>query len=255
MPVTTTPSGHVQPSPRSRSPQGYTALRVTSLAAGSLLGLVALAALAAGGWATWADNTQRDAAGYLTSSSHPLATPSYAITSHRIDLVSSDVLDASSILGKVRIQATAIDPTKAVFIGIAPRASADRYLAGVGRAVVTSWTVGSIGSQEQAGGAPAKVPTEAAIWDASVSGTGTQTLTWKPHSGNWMAVVMTRDASPGVAVTANAGATIPDLGWVATGLFAGGGLLMVAATLLVAVPIVKASRSPASSRSIPGAII
>jgi hypothetical protein len=73
--------------------------------------------------------------------------------------------------------------------------------------------------------------------------------TWKPHSGNWMAVVMNRDASPGVAVTANAGATIPDLGWVATGLFAGGGLLLVAATLLVAVPVVRASPRPAPTWS------
>ena len=249
MPVTTTPGGHVQPVPIARSHQGYTALRVTSVVAGSLLGLVSLAALAAGGVATWADNTQRDSAGYLTSSTRTFATPSYAITSDRIDLVHSDVLDASSVLGKVRIQATTIDPAKSVFIGIAPRAAADRYLAGVGRAVVTSWATGTTGSRLQAGGAPAKLPTDAAIWDASVSGAGTQTLTWEPRSGNWLAVVMNRDASPGVSVTANAGAIIPDLGWVATGLFAGGGLLLVAATLLVVIPVVRASRSPAGTRS------
>ena len=250
MPVTTTPGGHVQPVPIARSHHGYTALRVTSVVAGSLLGLVSLAALAAGGVATWADNTQRDSAGYLTSSTHTFATPSYAITSDRIDLVHSDVLDASSILGKVRVRATAIDPAKAIFIGIAPRAAADRYLAGVGRAVVTSWATGTTGSPQPAGGAPAKLPTDAAIWDTSVSGTATQTLTWRPHSGNWLAVVMNRDASPGVSLTANAGAIIPGLGWVATGLFAGGGLLLVAATLLVVIPVVRASRSPAATRSV-----
>ena len=249
MPVTTTPGGQVQPAPIPRAQHGYTALRVTSLVAGSLLGLVSLAALVAGGVATWADNTQRDSAGYLTSSTHTFATPSYAITSDRIDLVHSDVLDTSSVLGKVRIRATAIDPTKAVFIGIAPRAAADSYLAGVGRVVVTSWATGTTGSRQQAGGPPAKLPTDAAIWDASVSGTGTQTLTWAPHSGNWLAVVMNGDASPGVSVTANAGAIIPDLGWVATGLFAGGGLLLIAATLLVVIPVVRASRNPAPVRS------
>ena len=66
--------------------RGWTAGRVVSLVIGSVLGLIALAVLAGAGAATWATNSQRDSAGFLTSDTHRFATPSYAIISGGIDL-------------------------------------------------------------------------------------------------------------------------------------------------------------------------
>ena len=59
-----------------------------SLVIGSVLGLIALAVLAGAGAATWATNSERDSAGFLTSDIHRIATPSYAITSEASTWVS-----------------------------------------------------------------------------------------------------------------------------------------------------------------------
>ena len=56
---------------------------------------------------------------------------------------------------------------------------------------------------------------------------------------------MNSDASPGVSVTADAGATVPALGWIAGGLLVAGGVLLIAGTVLIAVPVVRAHRRSA----------
>jgi hypothetical protein len=216
-----------------------------SLVVGCLLGLVAVGLIAGGGGATWLDNTQRDATGYVTSGTHVFATGTYALVGDRIDLGGTDVAAPSAILGTVRIRVTASDPADAVFVGIAPRAAADRYLAGVGRAAVSDWATGTVDVGSLAGGPPPVAPTAASIWVASASGTGTQTLTWKPTGGEWTVVVMRPDGTAGIAVAADAGATFPVLGWIAGGLFAAGGVLLVGAVLLVVLSVARAGRSPA----------
>ena len=162
-----------------RPASGWTALRAVSLVAGSLLALLSVGLLAAGGAATWLDNTQRDTAGYLTSNTHSFATSSYAITSDRIDLGTSDVVAPSAIVGSVRIRATASVPAKSVFVGIAPLAPGNTYLAGVGRALVTNWATGTANYHQSAGQPPPSPPTRTSIWVASASGTGP-----RPSPGN-----------------------------------------------------------------------
>ncbi len=237
-----------QPPPPRR---GWTALRVVSLLLGCLMGLVSVGLLAGGGVATWLDNSHRDATGYVSSGTYTFATASYALTGNWSDLGTSGTVAPSAILGTVRLRVTATDPTEAVFVGIAPRALADRYLAGVERAVVTNWTGGVADERQLAGGAPAVAPTDATIWVASVAGRGTQTLTWRPAHGDWTVVVMRADGVAGLAVSADAGATIPWLGWIAGGLIAAGALLLAGAVLLVVLAVVRASRrvTPVPGRS------
>ena len=157
----------------------------------------------------------------------------------------SDAVAPSAIVGSVRIRATASDPAKAVFVGIAPLAPGNTYLAGVGRALVTNWATGTANYHQSAGQPPPAPPTRMSIWVAAASGTGAQTLTWKPTSGDWLVVVMNSDASPGVSVTADAGATIPALGWIAGGLLVAGGVLLISGTVLIAVPVVRAHQRSA----------
>lgn len=223
--------------------RGWTGGRVVSLVIGSVLGLVSLGLLAAGGIATWATNTQRDAAGYLTSDSRSFSTASYAVTSDGIDLGSSaDAVTPGDILGTVRLRATSTDPANQVFIGVAPQAAVTSYLAGVDHQVVTNWANGHTRNEVARGAAPATPPTVARIWTAQASGPGTQALTWRPTGGHWVVVVMNANARAGVAVTADAGARVPDLGWIAAGLFAVGGVLLLAAVALIAVPVARARR-------------
>jgi hypothetical protein len=45
-----------------------------------------------------------------------------------------------------------------------------------------------------------------------------------------------------VSITADAGATVPDLGWVAAGLIGVGLVVLAGAVVLVVWPVVRASR-------------
>jgi hypothetical protein len=213
------------------------------LVIGSLVFLTSLALLVGGAVATWADNTQRDAAGYLTTGSHSFTTKSYALTSDGIHLFSSgDVLTPSNYLGTVRVRVTPLSPRQPVFVGIASQASVDHYLGGVSHEVVTNWPEGTTAYNGQGGARSAVAPASLNIWAAQATGTGTQTLKWRTSSGSWTVVVMNADASPGLSVTADVGATVPDLVWIAVGLLAAGGLLLLTAGVLIVVPVVRASR-------------
>jgi hypothetical protein len=229
------------PPPKGR--RGWTPWRIVSLVVGSLLGLVSLGLLAGGGVATWATNTQRDAAGYLTSHTRTFSTASYAVTSDGIDLGSSTGwITPGDVLGTVRIRATATEPGRAVFLGVGPQAAVDRYLSGVNHLVVTNWPDGHTRNVIIAGAAPRSTPANANIWTAQTAGPGRQSLTWRPTGGHWVAVVMNADRSPGVSVSADVGAEVPDLVWIAVGLFVAGGVLLAISVVLIVVPVVRASR-------------
>ena len=231
---------------------GWTAGRVVTLLVGLVLGAGALGLLAGGGVATWATTAGRDDTGYVTSTTRTFATPAVAITSDDVDLsgFTGDVTP-SDLLGTVRLRATSTAPGRAVFIGIAPRSTVDAYLGGADRAVVTDWVEGATRTRGAGGAPPALAPTAAPIWTATVSGTGTQTLDWRPTAGHWTVVVMNADGLPGVAVRADVGASLPDLGWLATGLLAAGALLLVAAAVAVVVPVSRASRPAPAAGAAP----
>jgi hypothetical protein len=240
-PATTAPSMPATAPPAGR--RGWTAGRVVSLVIGSIIGLVSLGVLAAGGVATWATTSQRDAAGFLTTDTRSFSTPTYAITSDGIDLGSSTGWTPGTLFGTVRIRATASNPAKAVFVGVGPQATVGRYLNRFDHLVLTDWANGHTRKVAVVGhGATPTPPTGARIWTAHAAGRGTQALTWRPTGGHWVVVVMNASGRPGVSVTADAGATVPDLGWIAAGLIATGVVLLACAVALIAVPIARASR-------------
>jgi hypothetical protein len=237
------PTTDPPPPPAAPARPGWTGGRVVSLIIGSLLGLASLGLLAAGGVATWATSTQRDAAGYLTTDTRTFDTSSYAITSDGIDLgTATDVITPGDVLGTVRLRATATDPAKHLFIGVGRKDAVERYLAGVGRSVITDWANGHSHQQLFREMEPPSAPSTADVWTAQAAGAGTQTLTWRPAAGQWVVVVMNENGSAGVSVTADAAATVPDLRWIATGLLAAGALALASGVVLVAVSAARASR-------------
>jgi hypothetical protein len=239
-PVDTT--GSVQGPGKGRT--GWTAGRVTAVVAGSVLGLVSLGALGAGGAALWADQSQRED-GYLTTATVTYRTDAYALVSDRAELwTRGRTWYEPSLLGDVRIRVTANDPAKPVFVGIARADAATAYLNGVRYTTITDLSGRADRYNEHNGDAPRTPPAAERIWVAQISGTGTQTLDWAAPDGEWMVVVMNADASAGLDIRADAGATVPGLTWVATGLLAGGALLLVVSLLLVTVPVVRSSRQP-----------
>ena len=147
---------------------------------------------------------------------------------------------SSALAGTVRIRVTPVVGGGPVFVGIAPAGAAERYLTGVSYATVTGTTDHHGTYAEHAGSAPAVRPAMAGIWTAQAAGPGTQTLTWKAKSGNWMVVVMNADGSRPVSVQVNGAATLPALPWIATGLLVVGFACLAGGVLLIAIPLLRA---------------
>lgn len=232
------PTATVAAAPQTQTGRrGWTTGRTVSLVAGGILGLASLGLLGAGGWATWQTTTQRDAAGYLTTSTHNVAAAGPAITSIEVGELADRAW--SGALGDVRLRATSTDRATGVFIGVAPTAAVNGYLGDVDRTAVTEWF--PVATQDVPGLAAAvkTAPSDARIWSAQVSGTGRQALTWRPTSETTV-VVMHPDGSAGVSAAIDFGAKAPGLTWLAVVCLAVGGLLAGAAAVVITVPVRRA---------------
>jgi hypothetical protein len=191
-----------------------------------------------------ADRGGRDADGFLTSPTVSVSTPGYALTSS-LDVRQQQLGDVDlpvRVLGQARVRVIGDDSSRPLFVGIAPTAAAQAYLAGVAR---TTWrTNGDTGAagSEQPGTSPATPPGQQRFWAASSSGPGTRVLSWKPASGDWTLVVMNASGGRDVAVRASATATVPALPWVSFAVLLAGLALLAPGVLVVGLAIRSASR-------------
>lgn len=211
--------------------------KIALLVVGSLAALVSLGMLLGGGALVAIHATQRDAAGYYATSTERFETPTFALTSERIDL-------ASDVWGRdwdplrevtARIVAGSAGG-RAIFIGIASTADIDRYLAASAHDELTDVGLHPFEARyrRSAGEVRPEAPTSQHFWVASATGTGRQTLTWNLDQGEWDVVIMNADASAGVSVDASVGAKTGLLLPIGLGMLALGLLLgAVAATVLV----------------------
>lgn len=211
---------------------------------GSVLALMMIGLLAGGGVLMWADKTQRDASGYLTSGTGNLSSSSYAIVSSSLDLNFSSrawPVDQHA-LGTVRLTASTASPS-GVFVGIAHRADVLRYLDGVAYDGLTDlqFLPYHVTYTAHNGGAP-PAPASQPFWQAEATGTGTQTLTWTVASGQWIVVLMNADGSRGIAADVSVGASAPFLFAIGLGLLIAGGVALVLAVLLLSLGIVGLNR-------------
>jgi hypothetical protein len=234
----------------SRSPWG--AGRIVALVAGVLLLLLGLGLLAGGGALLWADNAHRTSDGFLTSDAATFRTSGFALTSDRLQLsTGADWVPVSSALGTARFEVTGTDPGTDVFIGIAPADAVVGYLGGVGRTVVDDVGSGTSLRTQVSGGPPSAPPGEETFWTARASGPGTQQLTWRPASGDWVLVVMNTDGSAGISVTGTAGATVPSLVGLAWGLLVAGALGVLIGVLLIVLAARRGSRRTGPPAAVP----
>lgn len=225
--------------PPQQARHGWTAGQVVSVVAGSVLALAATGLLTGGAGLVWAGQTQRQD-GYLTSGTTTYTTQGYALATDSFGLHAGRWDWLSSVVGKARVRISVPSTARPVFVGIAPASAATRFLAGTAYTTVTG--IGdSTHYTSHPGTARPAAPQQAGIWAAQVSGTGPQALTWIPRDGDWMIVVMNRDATPGLTVLASAGATVPALPWIAAGLLGAGILLAVGGVLLIVLAVRRAS--------------
>jgi hypothetical protein len=171
--------------------------------------------------------TQRDHDGYYASSRFRLTAPGYAITSQQLDLAggghNSLAKNAAQLSGSLRLQATAAN-RRAIFVGIARQPDADRYLGGVAHDEVLDAAGAATRTITRPGRAPTGTPGDQHIWQASSSGTGTHTITWKIRPGRWTLAVMNADGRRGLQANIRVG--------LKTTLFLWIGLALLTAALL-----------------------
>ncbi|MGY1616198.1 DUF4389 domain-containing protein [Geodermatophilus sp. SYSU D00691] len=254
----TVPAGPVPPAPTGAPaaapappPASWSAGRVVALVFGVLLLFGAGGTLVGAGTLLWADQTQRDG-DYLMTPDARIETDRYAVTTDSFRL-EGEGLDwaVDELIGTARIEVAPVDADDELFVGVARAADAETYLDGVGHASLDDLSASATGSgserfdtTDHTGGAPAQPPTEADIWVDSSSGSGTQAVTWRPDDGDWAVVVMRADGTAGVDAEVRAGATLPGLGWVITGLFVAGAVLLALGGLLVGLSVPKAQSRP-----------
>jgi hypothetical protein len=212
---------------------GWTAARIASLVIGSVLVLSSLGLLGAGGTAFWADRTQRDD-GYVTTGIHDFSTSGSALATVSTELGSAGFgwLYSPGLLDEVRIQVEPVSSSTPLFVGIGDSRDVERYLAGVEHTVITEFWGEE--TRTVAGGAPKAAPGTRNFWVASDTGPGARTLVWEPEDGSWTVVVMNADGRPGIGVSAELGARLPAVLWIAVGVLLAGGVLLVGGVLLIA---------------------
>jgi hypothetical protein len=228
------------PPPEPTAPPRWSGGRIAMVIAGSLLALLAVGAVVLGAYGLWLHTTQRSD-GYVMTSSERFSTGTYALATRSLD-ISSDVpgfLYGRDWLGDVRIRGESADPARPVFIGIAREADVDRYLAGVAHSEVVDVNANPFGTtyrpsyRVRPGGSPATPPGRAPFWVASVTGRGSQALTWSVKQGRWAVVVMRPDGSRGVSADLAAGAKLPALLWASISVLVLGLLTLGGAAALI----------------------
>jgi hypothetical protein len=211
---------------------GWSGGRIAAIVIGSVLVLVSLVLLGAGGTAVWADRTQREG-GYVTTGVHEFSTAGSALATVSTELGSAGIgwLYSPTLLGKVRIRVTPTKPGSALFVGIGSSTDVDRYLDDVNHTVITDFWDENV--ETVAGGAPTTAPGTQDFWVASSTGPGARTVEWDPTDGSWTVVVMKADGRPGIAVGADLGARTSAVLWIALGVLVAGAVFLAGGVLLI----------------------
>src|SRR5690242_7929230 len=145
-----------------RMPERWGAGRVIALIAASILALVSLGLMAAGGTGIVLDQTQRDSSGYLMTSTEPYSTSTYALVSGSYrGGTSGDWFVNRDLIGTVKLRVSSARP---VFVGIGPENAVNTYLAGVAHATGDSLGTPSTDFRTSPGGAPTAPPKTRTFW-------------------------------------------------------------------------------------------
>jgi Domain of unknown function (DUF4389) len=223
--------------------------RVIVLVLASLVAMIGLGLLAAGASLGWANGTQRDDAGFFTTSNERFETDSFALTSDKVDLGQRGHDDwwADRDLATVRITVDNVD-ARPVFVGIGPESDVAAYLAGVPHDDITDVDFDRFSvdyRRENAGGtSPPAPPVDQAFWVAQASGEASHSLTWDLEPGNWAIVVMNADATTNVVADIELGGQVDYLVPIAIGLVIGGIVLLAMAAAMIIGGVGRANVAP-----------
>ena len=223
---------------------------VIMLIFGAILSMLGFSLAIAG--ATAAVVNAQDDDGYLTSPARSFSVQTYALTSPRMGSI--ELQDVPAEIGGVRLRAASTSAAD-VFIGIAPQADVDRYLAGVNHTELRNLDISPFRAvyRDIPGSGTPEAPGDQDFWASSAEGSGTQQIDWDLTSGRWAVVVMNADASPGVSVALQAGVRFAFLGPLAVGLLLVGLLILLTGLMLTVFGAIGLGRgTPPAPGAAPG---
>ena len=172
--------------------------RIVAVILGAVLALVAVGLLIGGGLLAFAYAVESEDGGYFDETLDRVGTATAAITTEEVDLRTNpgpgwglDALDVS-----IRLQATSVDESSELFIGIGPQADVNAYLSGTAHDEISDIRAhGSLEYNYVPGGRSATPPADESFWVASTAGGGTQIVEWDVVEGEWIVVLMNADGS------------------------------------------------------------
>jgi hypothetical protein len=169
--------------------------------------LLAIAVMATGGVALWADS-HRGHDGYVSTGRHEFDTPGRALTSGGVEVGKAA---PDWLIRRVRVSVTSPASARPVFVGIGRSAAVKSYLADVSRSELRDFDGSTPTYANQTGSRTPAPPATRTFWVAAAEGHGTQTVSWKLKPGNWDVVVMNADGTPSVDAAVSIGAQTPPL--------------------------------------------
>jgi hypothetical protein len=174
--------------------------------------------------------------GTISTSHHNVSTPTTALVSETAKI--TDTSAAADALGhpRIRIDSTADQGRRDVFVGVGPAKAVDQYLAGasIDKVGDISTDPFKLETQRRDGSATPTRPADQSFWVSQSSGHNAK-LDWKVRDGDYRFVVMNADGSPRVATSTRAEVEIPYLSTIAlTTLLAG--FVMLAGGIVLMVP-------------------
>ncbi len=214
--------------------------KIVLLVFGVIVVLISIAVLFAGGALIWADKTQIDSEGFISSSTIQIDRDSRAIVTGSID-IDEVALRALRWMGTATIfvvEGSNADPAKQIFIGVAEESDLKAYLSSVdydemaltGKGWLSSLT--TVYTNHPGSSAPA-TPTSQTFWLESAHGAGTQTMVWETEVGSHSIVLMNADGSAGVDLNAVYKVKVPSiLGW-SIGLLVGGIVVLIVGGFMI----------------------
>lgn len=148
--------------------------------------------------------------------------------------------DASDSLGRPSVTISVSRSTQPIFIGVAPAAAVDRYLAGASVATVTDVDVDPFRLETELaeGTATPRPPGAETFWVARSD--GSTPLEWKLDDGNHRIVMMNADGSIGVDADARFDLQVPHVDDIGDGLRVAG--IIVAGLGIAAIAMGIASK-------------
>jgi hypothetical protein len=210
--------------------------RIVLLIFGIFFVLVSFGLLGGGGAILAAENSFKDDQGFYITNLIPVESAGVAVITGPAEINLGNTWVPNHNLATVKITAINRNSTQPVFIGVADTVKVDQYLHNVSYSEARGFNTSpqDIYYHNYTGASSVAAPTTQNFWDASINGTGSQTLTWDVVSGNYTFVLMNADGSSPVDARVSLGIKLPQIVHsIGIGLLVGGIVVILVGAAMI----------------------